>query len=64
MGIRLCLKRSFCIFQEELQGKVLQEQLSNTGAAAILGTTDGQEELAGDPQHLKQPGKRMQGHTS
>lgn len=42
--------------QEELQGKVSQEQQNNTGAAAILGAMEGQEELAGDPQHLKEPG--------
>ena len=43
-------------YQEELQGKVSVEQQTYTGAAAVLGTMDGQEELAGDPQHLKEPG--------
>lgn len=44
------------VLQEELQGKVLQEQQNNTGAAAVLGMMEGQEELAGDPQQLKEPG--------
>lgn len=40
---------------EEYQQKLTQEQESNSGAAAVLGTLDGHQELAGDPQFLKEP---------
>ena len=42
--------------QEELQGKVTSEQTANSGASAILDAMESQEELAGDPTFLKQPG--------
>lgn len=43
-------------YQAELAQKLASEHQENTGAAVILGSIDGQEELAGDPEHLKSPG--------
>ncbi|XP_060554771.1 pericentriolar material 1 protein-like isoform X2 [Ruditapes philippinarum] len=43
------------ISSEDLQQKLTQEQQNNSGAAAVLGTFETSQELAGDPQFLKEP---------
>ena len=42
---------------EELQNKANQEQQNNSGAAAILESIEVENELAGDGEFLKEPGK-------